>query len=54
MRNCMTIGTIKTYDDRMVVGALERFQELSALGCEGELRRFFYQFLPEARVGETD
>ena len=48
------IGTINTYDDRMVVAALERFEELSALGREGELRRFFNQFLPEARVTETD
>ena len=48
------IGTINTYDDRMVLGALRRFEELSALGHEGELRRFFNQFLPEARVTETD
>ena len=48
------IGTINTYDDRMVVGALERFQKLSALGCEGELRRFFNMFLPEARVTEEN
>ena len=48
------VGTINTYDDRMVVGALRRFEELSALGCEGELRRFLNQFLPEARVTETD
>jgi len=48
------IGTINTYDDRMVVAALERFEELSALGREGELRRYFNEFLPEARVTETD
>ena len=48
------IGTINTYDDRMVLGALERFQKLSTLGHEGELRRFFNQFLPEARVTETN
>ena len=48
------IGTINTYDDRMVVGALRRFEELSALGCEGELRRFFNMFLPEARVTEEN
>ena len=41
-------------DDRVVVGALECFQELSALGQEGELRRFFYQFLPEGRVAEEN
>ena len=46
------IGTINTCEDRMVLGALQRFQELSALGREGELRRYFNEFLPEARVTE--
>jgi FlaA1/EpsC-like NDP-sugar epimerase len=46
------IGTINTYDDRMVVAALERFEELSALGPEEELRRYLNEFLPEARVTE--
>jgi FlaA1/EpsC-like NDP-sugar epimerase len=48
------IGTINTYDDRMVVAALGRFEELSALGREGELRRYFNEFLPEARVTEKN
>jgi hypothetical protein len=38
----------------MVVGALGKFEELAVLGHEGELRRFFNMFLPEARVTETD
>jgi len=38
----------------MVVGALERFQELPTLAQEGELRRFFNMFLPEARVTEEN
>ena len=46
------IGTINTYDDRVVVGALGKFEALAVLGREGELRRFFNQFLPEARVTE--
>ncbi len=44
------IGTISTYDDRKVVGALTRFEGLAKLGRERELRRFFNEFLPEARV----
>ena len=48
------IGTINTYDDRVVISALGKFEELSALGCEGELRRFLYLFLPEARVAEEN
>jgi FlaA1/EpsC-like NDP-sugar epimerase len=48
------IGTINTYDDRMVVSALGKFEELSALGREGELRRYFNEFLPEARVTEKN
>ncbi len=46
------IGTINTYDDRMVVVALEKFEELGKLGRERELRRYFNEFLPEARVTE--
>ena len=46
------IGTINTYDDRVVVAALGRFEELAKLGRERELRAFFNEFLPEARVAE--
>jgi len=46
------IGTINTYDDRMVVAPLERFEGLAKLGKERELRKFFNAFLPEARVTE--
>jgi FlaA1/EpsC-like NDP-sugar epimerase len=48
------IGTINTYDDRVVVSALEKFEGLAKLGRERELRAFFNTFLPEARVTETD
>jgi FlaA1/EpsC-like NDP-sugar epimerase len=48
------IGTINTYDDRKVVAALERFQGLAKLGRERELRKFLNEFLPEARVTETN
>ena len=47
------IGTINTYDDRMVVAALGRFEGLAQLGRERELRKFFNEFLPEARVTES-
>jgi FlaA1/EpsC-like NDP-sugar epimerase len=47
------IGKIRTYDDRKVLAALDRFEELSQLGKERELRRFFNEFLPEARVTEN-
>jgi FlaA1/EpsC-like NDP-sugar epimerase len=47
------IGKIRTYDDRKVLAALEKFEELSQLGRERELRRFFNEFLPEARVTEN-
>jgi FlaA1/EpsC-like NDP-sugar epimerase len=47
------IGTINTYDDRMVTVALKRFEGLAQLGRERELRAFFNEFLPEARVTET-
>ena len=47
------IGTINTYDDRMVTAALKRFEGLAQLGRERELRAFFNEFLPEARVTET-
>ncbi len=46
------IGTINTYDDRVVVAALKRFEGLAILGRERELRRYFNEFLPEARVTE--
>jgi len=46
------IGTINTYDDRMVTTALARFGGLAKLGRERELRQFFNEFLPEARVTE--
>jgi hypothetical protein len=36
----------------MVVSALEKFEELGKLGRERELRAFFNEFLPEARVTE--
>ncbi len=46
------IGTINTCDDRMVVAALTKFEGLAKLGWERELRAFFNEFLPEARVTE--
>jgi len=46
------IGMINTYDDRMVTTALARFGGLAKLGRERELRQFFNEFLPEARVTE--
>jgi FlaA1/EpsC-like NDP-sugar epimerase len=46
------IGEIQTYDDRKVLVALDTFAELARLGRERELRRYFNQFLPEARVAE--
>ena len=36
----------------MVTEALERFEGLAKLGRERELRAFFNEFLPEARVTE--
>jgi hypothetical protein len=36
----------------MVVAALEKFEELGKLGRGRELRAFFNEFLPEARVTE--
>ena len=48
------IGTINTYDDRVVVGAPGKFEELAKLGREAELRRFLNEFLPEARVAEEN
>jgi FlaA1/EpsC-like NDP-sugar epimerase len=47
------IGTINTYDDRMVTAALKRFEGLAELGKERELRAFLNEFLPEARVTEN-
>jgi len=46
------IGTINTYGQADVERALGRFKELSASGNETELRRFFNELLPEARVSE--
>jgi FlaA1/EpsC-like NDP-sugar epimerase len=46
------IGKINSCDSETVTQALEHFSELSNLGHEGELRRYFNQFLPEARVSE--
>jgi FlaA1/EpsC-like NDP-sugar epimerase len=46
------IGRISTYETPRVTEALERFEELAELGREQELRRFFNEFLPEARVSE--
>ncbi|RLE23416.1 MAG: polysaccharide biosynthesis protein [Acidobacteria bacterium] len=44
------IGTINTYGQADVERALERFKELSDGGDEADLRRFFNELLPEARV----
>ncbi len=46
------IGKINTWTDAEGEPALERFRELCDLGDEAELRRFFNQLLPEARVSE--
>jgi FlaA1/EpsC-like NDP-sugar epimerase len=46
------IGKINRYSPQQVNGALERFAELSQNGRERDLRRFFNEFLPEARVTE--
>ena len=46
------IGTINTYDDRVVTVALKHFEALAKLGRERELRKFLNEFLPEARVTE--
>jgi FlaA1/EpsC-like NDP-sugar epimerase len=46
------IGKINSYNPQSVTEALERFAELSSLDRENELRRFFNQFLPEARLSE--
>jgi hypothetical protein len=50
---------LKPFDDIESVFAGMRpgeklFEELGKLGREGELRRFFNEFLPEARVTETN
>ena len=44
------IGTVYTYDDRLVTAALKRFEGLAKLGREKELRAFLNEFLQEARV----
>jgi FlaA1/EpsC-like NDP-sugar epimerase len=44
------IGAINTYGQAEVERALGRFKELSVSGDEAELRRYFNELLPEARV----
>ena len=39
-------------DPAQVARALVRFGELAELGREEELRRFFNEFLPEARIDQ--
>jgi FlaA1/EpsC-like NDP-sugar epimerase len=46
------IGKLASYEPAKVAAGLERFRELAELGREQELRRYFNEFLPEARVGE--
>jgi FlaA1/EpsC-like NDP-sugar epimerase len=46
------IGIINTYPDRLVRDALVNFEDLAVFGREKELRRYFNEFLPEARVTE--
>ncbi len=46
------IGKIQVYPDRDVAQALADFDELAVFGREKELRRYFNEFLPEARVTE--
>ena len=46
------IGTISSYGRADVERAIRRFRELSSIGDEAELRRFFNELLPEARVKE--
>jgi FlaA1/EpsC-like NDP-sugar epimerase len=46
------IGRINNCDSEAVTEALQRFGEYSTLGRERELRAFFNEFLPEARVKE--
>jgi len=46
------IGQIQTYPDRMVRDSLVKFEELAVFGREKELRRYFNEVLPEARVTE--
>jgi FlaA1/EpsC-like NDP-sugar epimerase len=46
------IGKVVSYDPARVAAGLERFAELAELGREAELRKFFNEFLPEARVEE--
>jgi FlaA1/EpsC-like NDP-sugar epimerase len=46
------IGRVVAYDEARVDEALERFGELAALDREPDLRRFFNEFLPEARITE--
>lgn len=46
------IGKINTWSEAEGETALERFRELCNRGNETDLRRFFNQLLPEARVSE--
>lgn len=48
------MAKINTYGDAEVERALGRFRELCDRGQEPELRRFFNQLLPEARVTESN
>ncbi|MCD4749225.1 MAG: polysaccharide biosynthesis protein [Thermoanaerobaculales bacterium] len=45
-------GKINTYGEAEVSQALERFRGLCGAGDEAELRRYFNELLPEARVTE--
>ena len=46
------IAMIKSYPDQQVREALARFRQLAEAGHEKELRHFFNELLPEARVSE--
>jgi FlaA1/EpsC-like NDP-sugar epimerase len=47
------VGMMSTTNAQTIETALRRFEELGRLGREPELRAFFNEFLPEARVTET-
>lgn len=46
------IGQLNGYPKQEIAVALEHFRELAMAGREQELRRFFNEFLPEARVAQ--
>ena len=52
VRNVGFIGTIRPFDTDKVERALARFRDLSVNGQDAELRRFFNELLPEARLTE--